>query len=67
MIPYIGAELVETLIADNYSSTPTTPVIRKEAPTASIKRSHASVLHVWNGTTLLCALIIIALFSLLLL
>jgi len=67
VIPYIGPELVEALMTDNYSSPPTMPTIREGSPTTSTKRSHASSFHLWTGMTLLCALIIIALFSLLLL
>ena len=67
MIPYIGPELVEALMTDNYSSPATMPTIREGSPTTSIKCSHASMLHLWTGMALRCALIIIALLSLLLL
>jgi quinol-cytochrome oxidoreductase complex cytochrome b subunit len=67
VIPYIGPELVEALMTDNYSTAPTTPTILKRSPTTPIKCSHASVLHLWAGMALRGALIIIALFSLLLL
>jgi quinol-cytochrome oxidoreductase complex cytochrome b subunit len=67
VIPYLGPELVEALMTDNYSTAPTIPTILKRSPTTPSKSSHASVLHFLTGMALRRALIIIALFSLLLL
>jgi quinol-cytochrome oxidoreductase complex cytochrome b subunit len=65
LIPYIGPEIVEAVMADNYPTSPTMPPILNRSSITPIKHSHASVAHLWIGMALRGALIVIALFSLL--